>query len=200
VSATTPSPRDERTAGFQLVGGMVALMWIVEVVNSIDDQKLDQYGIKPREADGLIGVVTAPFLHASWGHLIGNTIPFLVMGLAIALRGLGRVAMVTAIVAVVGGLGTWLIGPDHSDHIGASGIVFGYAGFLVSRGIFNRSVSDLLIGAVVVAVWGTALLSGFAPHPGVSWQGHLCGAIGGLIAARVMMGRGEEGKKAAPAV
>ena len=178
--------RGTREQGFLLVAGMVAVMWASEIVDSILGGDLDQYGIEPRETDGLVGVVTSPFLHGGFGHLVGNTVPFLVMGFAIALNGAARVAAVPAIVAVVGGLGTWLVGPENSVHIGASGVVFGYASYLVSRGFFNRSMLELAVGAVVVAVWGAALLGGLLPEEGVSWQGHLFGAVGGLVAARVL--------------
>src|SRR3954466_7980220 len=106
-------------------------MWALEVVDTIDHHKLDQYDIEPRDGDGLIGIATAPFLHAGFGHLIGNTVPFVLLGVGIALSGLARVAATTAIVAVVGGLGTWLIAPDNTNHIGASGLVFGYATYLI---------------------------------------------------------------------
>jgi membrane associated rhomboid family serine protease len=176
----------------RIVLALAALMWGVEVIDALDHHHLDQYGIQPRDADGLVGIIASPFLHASWGHLIGNTIPFVAMGLGIALSGAARVLAVTVIVMAVGGLGTWLIGPEYSVHIGASGVVFGYASYLISRGIFNRSLLELGMGAVVVAIWGGALLSSLAPRDGISWQGHLFGAIGGLVAARVLM-RGREG-------
>ena len=92
----------------------------------------------------------------------------------------------TAIVALVGGLGTWLLAPANTVHIGASGIVFGYAGYLVARGVFSRSVAQIALGVVVLAVWGTTLLRGLVPETGISWQGHLFGAIGGVLAARLL--------------
>jgi membrane associated rhomboid family serine protease len=194
------SPADQRRAGFMLVLGMVALMWVEEIVDSATGGDLDQYGIQPRETDGLIGIVTSPFLHAGFGHLISNTVPFLAMGLAIALAGIIRVLSVTAIVMLVGGLGTWLIGPEHSNHIGASGVVFGYASYLLVRGFFDRSALELLMGLVVGAVWGTALLSSLLPHEGISWQGHLFGGIGGVVAARLLArGRAEDRERKAPA-
>jgi len=194
------SPANQRRAGFMLVLGMVALMWFEEIVDSATGGDLDQYGIQPRETDGLVGIVTSPFLHAGFGHLISNTVPFLAMGLAIALAGIIRVLAVTAIVMLVGGLGTWLIGPEHSNHIGASGVVFGYASYLLVRGFFDRSALELLMGLVVGAVWGTALLSSLLPHEGISWQGHLFGGIGGVVAARLLArGRGEDREGKAPA-
>jgi membrane associated rhomboid family serine protease len=178
---------------------MVALMWVVEIADALGADSLDSYGIRPRAVDGLDGIVFSPFLHGSWGHLIGNTIPFVVLGGLIALSGLARVATVTAMVAVIGGLGVWLTASSNSIHIGASGIVFGYAGYLVARGIFTRSLMHLAVGALVAAIWGTTLLSGLVPHDGISWQGHLFGAIGGVIAARMLSPTRAEQPSAAPA-
>ncbi len=122
-------------------------MWLLEVLDIALDHRLDEYGIEPRELDGLVGVVAAPFLHADFGHLIANTIPFLVLGIIIGLQGVARVLLVTGIVMLVSGLGTWLVAPDNSIHIGASGIVFGYAAYLLARGVFNRDVVEIAIGA-----------------------------------------------------
>jgi membrane associated rhomboid family serine protease len=181
-----------------LVGAMVVVMWVVEIVNAIDHYSLTRYGIEPREVDGLDGIVFSPFLHGSWGHLIGNTVPFVVLGGLIALSGIARVAAVTATVAVVGGLGVWVFAQSHSVHIGASGLVFGYAGYLVARGVFTRSVLHLAVGAVVAVVWGTTLVSGLIPHDGISWQGHLFGGLGGVLAARLLSPTRAE-KPSAPA-
>jgi membrane associated rhomboid family serine protease len=94
-----------------------------------------------------------------------------------------RVAVVTVIVALVGGLGTWLVAPSNTVHIGASGIVFGYAAYLVARGAYSRSAAQIGIGLIVLAVWGTTLLRGLVPEDGISWQGHFFGAVGGIVAA-----------------
>ena len=177
--------------GFALVAAMAAVMWVVEVVDQVADGRLDAYGIVPRSVDGLDGVAFAPFLHGGWDHLIGNTIPFLLLGFAIALGGIARVAAVTVIVAVVGGLGTWLVAPANTVHIGASGIVFGFAAYLVARGVYSRSAAQIAVGLVVLAVWGTTLLRGLVPEDGISWQGHLFGAIGGVLAARLLHRRAE---------
>ena len=128
-------------------------MWVLEVIDQLADNRLDQYGIEPRDGDGLIGVVAAPFLHSGFDHLASNTVPFLLMGFVIAAQGAIRVVSVTAIVALVSGLGTWLIAPDNTIHIGASGIVFGYATYLLSRGFFNRSPLELAVGAVVAVLY-----------------------------------------------
>jgi membrane associated rhomboid family serine protease len=188
--------REDRNLGFLLVIGMVALMWILEIYDQAADANLDQYGIEPRETGGLDGVLWAPFLHGGFDHLMSNTVPFVVMGLGIALAGFARVGAVTLIVMFVGGLGTWLIGPDNTNHIGASGVVFGYATFLLFRGFYNKSPLELFMGLIVGAVWGTALLSGLLPREGISWQGHLFGAVGGVVAARVLATRRERGEPA----
>jgi membrane associated rhomboid family serine protease len=184
-----PRSDDPVVRGFVLVAAMAAVMWVVEVADQVADGRLDAYGIVPRSVDGLDGVAFAPFLHAGWDHLIGNTIPFLLLGFAIALGGIARVATVTVIVALVGGLGTWLVAPANTVHIGASGIVFGFAAYLVARGIYSRSAVQIALGLVVLAVWGTTLLRGLVPEDGISWQGHLFGAIGGVLAARLLHGR-----------
>lgn len=181
-----------------VVVALAALMWIVEGVDEVAGGRLDRNGIEPRDVDGLDGIVWAPFLHGGWDHLIGNTIPFLLLGFAIAFSGVARVILVTAIVAVVGGLGTWLIAPENTVHIGASGIVFGYAGYLVARGVFSRSPRQIVLGVVVLAVWGATLLRGLVPETGISWQGHLFGAIGGVVAARLLERRAAKPPAAAP--
>ena len=188
--------------GMIVVAAMVALMWIVEGIDQIAGGRLDAQGIEPRDIDGLDGILYAPFLHGGFDHLIGNTIPFLLLGFAIALGGVLRVVAVTVIVALVGGLGTWLVAPADTVHIGASGIVFGFAAYLVARGAFSRSVPQILLGVVVVAIWGATLLRGLVPETGVSWQGHLFGAVGGVIAARLLHRRAQRpqppGEPAAP--
>ena len=181
----TSTPSDDRVRGLVFVGAMVALMWAVEIVDAAG-ANLDANGIHPRDVDTLPDIAFAPFLHAGWGHLIGNTVPFLVLGGAIALSGLARTVAVTVIVAVVGGLGTWLIGPADTNHIGASGVVFGFAAYLIARGAFSHRPLHLVAGLAVIAVYGATLAFSLVPHPGVSWQGHLFGAIGGIVAARVL--------------
>jgi membrane associated rhomboid family serine protease len=173
--------------GIELLFGIVALMWLVEIVNWIDGYGLSHDGIYSRSVSHLWGIFTAPFIHENFApHLLDNTIPFAVMGVFIALRGARQLAIVTAIVILLGGLGTWLIGPAHVSTIGASGVVFGYATYLLIRGLFNRSLLELIIGGVVGAIFGGALLSSLVPHTGVSWQGHLCGGLAGVVAAYVL--------------
>jgi membrane associated rhomboid family serine protease len=169
----------------QLLLAMVLLMWGLEAIDTVVDHRLDRLGIEPREVDGLDGVVAAPFLHVGFGHLAANTVPFVAMGLVIALDGPMRLLGVTALTALVSGLGTWLIAPADTIHLGASGVVFGYATYLLARGWFNRRPVEIAIGLVVAVLWGGALLAGLQPQEGISWQGHLFGAVGGVLAARV---------------
>jgi membrane associated rhomboid family serine protease len=197
MSFPTPAPTPARRtgsavdaarigSGIKLLVVLVGLMWLSEVVDTALHGRLDQYGIVAREPDGLFGILTAPFLHLGFGHLISNTLPLVTLGALIAISGAMRLFSVTAIVTTIGGLGTWLVSPPHSITIGASGLVFGYAAYLIARGIFNRRIGQVLIGVVVVLVWGSALLGSLLPQDGISWQGHLFGGIAGLLAAWIL--------------
>ncbi|WP_354698441.1 hypothetical protein DSM112329_04119 [Paraconexibacter sp. AEG42_29] len=179
-------PADPRKQGILLVFALLAVMWVVEIIDSLDDGRLERFGIEPRQLDGLEGVVAAPFLHADFSHLFGNSIPFAVLGVTIALGGAARVAIVAGIVGLVGGLGTWLVAPANTLHIGASGLVFGFAAYLIFRGLFSRSWLHLAIGVVVGFIYGTTLAGGLVPQDGISWQGHFFGGVGGVVAARFL--------------
>ncbi|HWJ63955.1 MAG TPA: rhomboid family intramembrane serine protease [Acidimicrobiales bacterium] len=174
---------------YLVVVGMAAVMWIVELVDLLPHTRFDHWGIRPRQLGGLTGIPAAPFLHDGLGHLIGNTIPFLVLGCIIAASGTRRFIQVTVIVGVTAGLGTWLVGPAHTVHIGASGLVFGYLTYLVTRGFFERHLGQVVVGLVVLFFYGS-ILWGLLPRPGISWQGHAFGALGGVLAAWVIHGRG----------
>ena len=186
MRSSSASRATSRLEGLRIVVAMAALLWVAETVDLLVGHRLDRYGIQPRETDGLVGIVAAPFLHAGFGHLLANTIPLVVMGFAIALKGASRLVAVTLIVMLISGLGTWLFASSPSLHIGASGVVFGYAAYLLTYGLFERSLLGIALALVVGAVWGTALLGGLLPRAGVSWQGHLFGAIGGIVAARAL--------------
>lgn len=164
---------------------MLAIMWALEVIDLVLGGRLDRWGIRPRQFEGLVGVVLAPFLHDGFVHLITNSVPFVLLGAAIAVGGARNFVVVTVIVAGVGGAGTWLTGAGGSVHLGASGLVFGYVTYLISRGFFARRVTYVL-GGLVVAVFYGGVLWGIVPRPGVSWQLHLFGAIGGVVAAAVV--------------
>jgi membrane associated rhomboid family serine protease len=172
--------------GLRALGVLVAIMWAVELVNALDSYRLDRDGIVPRNVSRLDGVLFAPFLHASFSHLLGNTVPFVILGCAIALAGARRLLLVSLIVALVSGLGTWLTSPGGTVTVGASGVVFGYAAYLISRGLFDRRIGEIALGVLVGLLFGGALLSDLIPHSGISWEAHLFGGIGGVIAAAVL--------------
>jgi membrane associated rhomboid family serine protease len=169
--------------GLRTLGGLVAILWVVEIVNALDSYRLDNDGIVPRSVAHLDGIVFAPFLHASFGHLLSNTVPFVILGAAIALAGARRLLFVSLIAALVSGAGTWLTAPGGTVTVGASGVVFGYATYLISRGVFNRKIAELGLGLVVLVVFGGALVYDLIPHTGISWEAHLFGGIGGVLAA-----------------
>jgi membrane associated rhomboid family serine protease len=188
MSTTTPVRRRAalQLGGLQLLVTIVTFMWVIEVINTLDSNRLDADGIYPRNVDRLWGIFTAPFLHVSFAHLISNTIPFAFMGVFIALEGARRIGAVTIIVIIIAGLGTWLIAPGNEVTVGASGVVFGYATYLFTRGLFNRNLLELLVGDIVGVVWGGALLTSLVPHYGISWQDHASGAVGGVVAAGLL--------------
>jgi membrane associated rhomboid family serine protease len=172
----------------------VALLYLVELIDQMTRHSLDANGIRPLETDGLWGIVFAPVLHESWQHLMANTVPLLVLGFLLTLAGLSRFVWATAIVWILGGFGTWLIGDVGSscgptDHIGASGLIFGWLAFLLVFGIFVRRVSNIIVGLLVMFAYGGILLGAMPVLGlcgGVSWQGHLCGAIAGVAAAYML--------------
>ena len=169
--------------GLRALGAIVAVMWAVELVNALDSYRLDRDGIVPRNFSHLDGILFAPFLHASFSHLLGNTVPFIILGFAIALAGARRLLLVTLTVALVSGLGVWLISPGGTVTVGASGVVFGYATYLISRGLFSRRIGEVMLGVIVLLLFGGAVISDLIPHTGISWEAHLFGGIGGVLAA-----------------
>ena len=167
----------------------VALMWVVEAADQVlkatlGNPDLDEAGVRPLESDGLLGIVFQPFLHGDWSHLIGNSVALLVLGSIIAMSGLGPLVRVTLVSWVLSGLVSWVLGGAGTVHIGASGIVFGYIFYVIVRGFFSRRFLHLLIGLVIGLYYGVEALAGLSPMlEGVSWQGHLGGALGGVLSA-----------------
>jgi membrane associated rhomboid family serine protease len=171
-----------------VVAGMLAVMWVLEIIDLLPGVDLDGWGIRPRTWRGLWAIPVAPFLHSGLSHLIANTIPFAVLGAVIALGSLSRFLEVTVIVALSSGLGIWLFGSSGTIHIGASGLVFGYLTYLVARG-FIAGRPLWVVGGIVVALFYGGILWGLLPRPGISFAGHLFGALGGLLAAWVLHGK-----------
>jgi len=172
-----------------VVGGSLALMWLVEILDSVAfDSGLQAHGIEPRQVDGLEGVVLAPLLHGGWAHLISNSIPFLVLGALVMTYGLPHWIKATSFITIVAGLATWLLARS-GNHIGASILVFGYFGFLLGMAWFERSVKSIGIAVLVAVIYG-GLIWGVVPtDSGVSWEGHLFGVIAGVTAAGLLTDR-----------
>lgn len=162
----------------------VGATWTAFVVNGIAGGAFMQYGVIPRTLTGLRGILFAPFLHANMQHLIANTIPFLAMGWLVMLRDARHFLPVTLFAMLGSGLLAWLLGAPGSVHIGASGVVFGYFGFLLLGGWYARSFMSISLSILVAVMWG-GLVLGIAPgQVGISWQSHLGGFIAGVLAAR----------------
>jgi membrane associated rhomboid family serine protease len=194
LPATQQQKRPQWVVGGATIVTFVALLYLVELIDNLTHHSLDVNGIRPGTTDGLWGIIFAPLLHANWAHLMANTVPMLVLGFLMTLAGLSRFVWATVIVWILGGLGTWLIGNVGSscgptDHIGASGLIFGWLAFLLVFGLFVRKLSHIVVGLVVLFAYGGVLLGAMPVlHQcgGVSWQGHLCGAIAGVVAAYLL--------------
>jgi membrane associated rhomboid family serine protease len=162
------------------------LLYVVEAADTVTGGALDaEGGIEPRELDGLDGVLFAPLLHGGWAHLIANTVPFLVFGFLAMAGGIRQFVVVTATIWLLGGLAVWLLGPADTNHIGASGVIFGWFVFLLARGFYARSGKQILLAVGLFLIWGGVLWGVLPGDPDVSWQGHLFGALAGLLAARL---------------
>jgi membrane associated rhomboid family serine protease len=181
-----PSPsRLERLKGrIYLVVALVALLWVIQLVNQAMSLRLSEWGIRPRTAGGLPGILFAPFLHGGINHLILNTVPLLVLGSLVILRGTAAFLSASCVIIVLGGAGVWICGRP-SVHIGASSLVFGYFGYLLARGWYGRDFLSILLAILTVVLYG-GLLFGILPlKTHISWEGHLFGLLAGLLARRL---------------
>jgi membrane associated rhomboid family serine protease len=182
----------DRLASLLLLAAFVAILWVVQLVNVFMDYGLNQYGLAPRTVEGLRGIPLSPFLHGGFGHLISNSFPLLIMGGLVAARGKANFVVVTLFVIFIGGLAVWCVGrPWPWDdvqrvvHVGASGLVFGYFGYLVVRGWYERSFLAIIVAALVILAFGGGIFLGLAPTASyISWEGHLCGLLAGALIAR----------------
>jgi membrane associated rhomboid family serine protease len=164
-----------------LIVSVTAVMWVLEAFDYTTNGWLDRFGIQPRDVDDLPDIFTAPFMHAGFGHLMANTLPFLILGFIAAARGIGKFLAASLIIIVVGGLGVWFL--SSANTLGSSILIFGFFGYLVGRGVFERRLLDIGIAVAVVAVYGTMIFGVIPGDPGISWQGHLFGLIGGVLAS-----------------
>jgi membrane associated rhomboid family serine protease len=190
MSTTTEDPTRSWVRAFLVSAGFVAVLWVVEIADAVTPrQSLDRFGIEPRSEEGLLGIALAPFLHGGFAHLEANSLPLLVLGFLVAVVSTARYAAVLAWSWVVSGAGVWLVAPSDSITVGASGLVFGLLTYLVVAGFLERNALRILVGVGVFLLYGSILLGVLPGTPGVSWQGHLFGALGGLLAARHLAGR-----------
>jgi membrane associated rhomboid family serine protease len=172
-----------------ILAAIVALLWVLEATDQLFfGGRLDALGIQPRTAAGLRGIVFAPFLHGGFAHLAANTLPFIVLGWLVMLRSTSDFFVVAVVSAAVSGLGVWLFGGSHSIHVGLSGVIFGFLGYLLARGIYERRLGAIALALIALVLYGGALWGLLPLRAGVSWQGHLfgflCGWLVGFAATR----------------
>ena len=175
--------RERAKAAAVVMLAWVALLWLLEAVDVASGNALDTYGITPRDPAELPDVIPASFLHFGFDHVAANTLPLLVLGFLAAVRDLRRFAGVVAVIVVTGGLGVWLTAPAHSTTAGASVVVFGLFGYLLVRGFVDRRLVDIAVGALVAVLYGSIIWGVLPTNGAVSWQGHLFGLLGGVLAA-----------------
>lgn len=165
-----------------VLGGLIGLMWLIEILDVFVGGRLNFFGIIPRTEVGLRGILFAPFLHHGFPHLISNTIPFITLGWFVMLREVREFFTVSAIALLSSGVGVWLFGAP-GIHLGASGVIFGYFGFLLSRAYFERSALAIAVSAAVGLLYGSLIWGVLPTRYGISWEGHLFGFLGGVLAA-----------------
>lgn len=171
----------------QILGSSVGILWVVFIFNQVFlRSRLNSLGIVPHSLIGLRGILFAPFLHGSFYHIAANTPPFLVLGWLVMLRNTNDFYFVSLISAFISGLGTWLVGSPYSVHIGASGVIFGYFGYLLFRGYFERSFAAIAISVAIAATYGSLIWGVLPTRSYISWEGHLFGFLGGIIAAKLL--------------
>ena len=190
MTQATPTSRPNRLLrAVIVVGGLLALMWVLEIVDQGTRNSLDHFGIVPRDTDTVGHILLAPWLHFGFGHLIANSGPFLVLGVLTYIAGFARWLLTTLSSVVVSGVTVWLTAPAGSITAGASGLVFGYLTYLLIRGFFTHRPGQIALAAVILLVYGGVLVGVLPVTSGVSWQGHLGGAVGGGLAAWLQFGR-----------
>lgn len=168
----------------RVLGGALGAGWVIFILNALLGGALLTLGVIPRTTIGLRGILFAPFLHGSLNHIVANSIPFLVLGWLVMLRDARHFVPVTIAAMVGSGLTAWLFGAPGSLHVGASGVIFGYLGFLMLSGWFTRRLGGILLSVLVTLGWGGLVLGVMPGEAGISWQGHLGGFLGGVLAAR----------------
>lgn len=162
---------------------LLAGLWLLELVDQLSGNALDNFGIHSQNVDGLPEIFTAPFLHAGWDHLISNSVPFFVLGFLVLLGGAARWLLSSLISVISSGLTAWLLTPPNTIVLGASGLIFGWLTYLLVRGLWSRKPAQILLAVVVLLVYGGLIWGVLPSGAGISWQAHLGGAVGGVVAA-----------------
>ena len=170
----------------------LGLLWVVEFLNLLSGHAFHTWGILPRTQTGLRGIPFAPFLHQGPEHLALNTVPLAVLGWLVLLRGPMAFLRVSLTIVLVTGVGVWAFGRPYY-HLGASGLVVGYFGYLVARAFYERSWRSMLIATITLLLYGGLIASVLPSHPEVSWESHLGGLLGGIAAAWAGAGRRRSG-------
>ena len=194
VERTAP-PRPGWAALIMLL--LLAGMWMLELLDQLSGNQLDQLGIHARDVDGMPEILSAPFLHAGWDHLMSNSLPFLVLGFLVLLSGLARWLIASLIIIVISGLTAWFLTPANTIILGASGLIFGWLTYLLARGVWSRRPAQVVIAVLVLLVYGGLIWGVFPSGAGISWQAHLGGAIAGVLAAWLLHRRAS--RQAVPA-
>jgi membrane associated rhomboid family serine protease len=168
---------------FGLLVIAVLLIWVIEIVDTVAlADRLQRNGIQPRHRGGLDGILWTPFLHSDYAHVASNSVPLLALGGLIAVRGMQYWARITIVVVVVGGGLTWALAGE-GNHIGASGVVFGYLGAILGAAVFERQVKALAPALLAMGFY-SGMLAGLVPQDTISWEGHLFGLLAGIAASR----------------
>jgi membrane associated rhomboid family serine protease len=170
-----------------VMGAFLALIWILQVFNWADGYRLDtEFGILPEHVSRLPDIFAAPFLHFSWQHIEGNSVPLFVLGVLAAYRSIARFLLASLVIAVTSGLAVWLFQSSNELTVGASGLIFGYFGYVLVRGFFDRNLIDIGVGLIAGVLYWTILEVAIPGTPGISWIGHVGGLVGGVLAAWVL--------------
>jgi len=187
INLMSQGSRQEIKTQAIILATFVAIFWLLEILDQfVFRGSLDIFGIIPHQVIGLRGILFAPFLHGDFPHLIANTVPFLILGWLVMLQETSDFFIVTGLTMLVGGLGVWLFATPGSIHIGASILIFGYLGFLLLRGYFQRNIPSILLSILVFLLYGGTIWGVLPSRPGISWQGHLFGFLGGVLAAKLI--------------
>jgi membrane associated rhomboid family serine protease len=172
---------------------LLGVLWTLWIVDGLFfHNSLKSHGVHPRSTEGLLGILFSPFLHSGLLHIVGNTIGIIMLGSLVLMHDISKFFLVSGFSVIIGGLGVWLVGGTQTNHIGFSGVIFGYFGYLVSVGIFEKKLGTVLLSLLTVLLYGGMIWGILPVQIGVSWEGHLFGFLGGILSAFVLSRRKEK--------